>query len=129
MSNHIQDYIGKECPTKISSNEKRLGQSKIKIHWLEILHLRKIFVCKSWLYLDPIRSPVVCYGVILCIDSESEASRRYTKRRIVRYFDIYVMNKIDSQNHMSFIYEKDKQKIKKNVTHCIQIILVQCHVI
>lgn len=67
----------KECPTEILSNENLVERSKLKFNWLEIFHLRKIFVCKSWLYLEAIRRPRSSAMKSVCVLSvESEGSRR-----------------------------------------------------
>lgn len=45
----------KECLIEILFNEILVEWSKLNFNWLEIFYLRKIFVCKFWLYLEVIR--------------------------------------------------------------------------
>lgn len=106
----------KECPTEILSNENLVERSKLKFNWLEIFHLRKIFVCKSWLYLEAIRRPRSSAMESVCVLSvESEGSRRcninnqeinkWVLRHIPSVF-LPAKKKImgDSENHMLFTY-------------------------
>lgn len=105
----------KECPTEILSNEILVERSKLNFNWLEIFHLRKIFVCKSWLYLEAIRRPRSSAMESVCVLSvESEGSRRCNinnqeiNKWVLRHIPSVFLpaKKVvgDSENHMLFIY-------------------------